>query len=146
MRKSLFSKIFLTQMISILTVIVVIVPMIFISIGEYFVSVQKDGIIKDAKRVAEFAGLMVRTGAKEEIWNYFRDGIEFIAGFTVSKAFLKRKSYYGYEKNGETDPSRKLYSIRSGDYRIFSRHRGDNRDRRAPYDRRKGGRGLSFLR
>lgn len=80
MRKSLFSKIFVTQIIVALTVVIIIVPMIFILIGEYFVSVQKDDILNDANRVAKLTEQFVNMGPDDEVWAIFRKGIEYAGG------------------------------------------------------------------
>ncbi len=80
MRKSLFSKIFFTQILVAFTVVVIIVPMIFVLIGEYFVSVQKDDIFNDASRVARLTEQVINMDANEEMWRVFRNGIEYAGG------------------------------------------------------------------
>ena len=77
MRKSLFSKIFLTQVMVAITVIILIVPTIFLLIGEYFVSVQKDDILQDASRVATLTEQFADMGGNDVTWDFFRQGIEF---------------------------------------------------------------------
>lgn len=77
MRKSLFSKIFLTQVIVAITVIVLILPTIFLLMGEYFVSVQKDDILQDASRVATLTEQISDVGGDDVTWEFFRQGIEF---------------------------------------------------------------------
>ena len=78
MRKSLFSKIFLTQVVVALTVVIIIVPMIFLLIGEYFVSVQKDDILQDASRVATLTEQFIELGDNEAALEIFRNSIEFV--------------------------------------------------------------------
>ena len=80
MRKSIFSKIFLTQILVAFTVVIIIVPMIFVLIGEYFVSVQKDDILSDASRTARLTEQFIGMGADEEMWRVFRNGIEYAGG------------------------------------------------------------------
>lgn len=80
MRKSIFSKIFLTQILVAFTVVIIIVPMIFVLIGEYFVSVQKDDILSDASRTARLTEQFIGMGADEEMWRIFRNGIEYAGG------------------------------------------------------------------
>lgn len=80
MRNSLFSKIFFMQGIVALTVIVLIIPTIFVLIGDYFVSTQKDDILQDASRVAALTAQVADVGGTEETWEFFRSGIEFAGG------------------------------------------------------------------
>lgn len=77
MKRSLFSKIFATQTVVALTAIIIIIPMIFLLIGEYFVSTQKDDILQDARRVAVLAEQLAHVESDEETWKFFRNGIEF---------------------------------------------------------------------
>ncbi len=80
MRKSLFSKIFITQIVVAFTVVLIVIPMIFIMIGEYFVSVQRDDILDDASRVAQLTEQIVDVGTDEKTWEFFKSGIEFVGG------------------------------------------------------------------
>ncbi len=80
MRKSLFSKIFTTQVIVALTVVIIIVPMIFVLIGEYFVSVQKDDILDDATRVASLTLQISDLDIDEKTRKFYNSGIEFAGG------------------------------------------------------------------
>lgn len=77
MRRSLFSKIFLTQVIVALSVIILIIPMIFLLIGEFFVSTQKDEILQDASRVAALTKQFSDVTGDESTWEFFRSGIEY---------------------------------------------------------------------
>lgn len=77
MKRSLFSKIFTTQIVVALTAIIIIIPMIFLLIGEYFVSTQKDDILQDAQRVAILTEQLARVGRDDTTWEFFRSGIEF---------------------------------------------------------------------
>lgn len=77
MRKSIFSKFFMTQIMVAITVIVLIVPMIFLLIGEYFISEQKEDILQDATRVASLTNQIADLGTDEVTWEFFRNGIEF---------------------------------------------------------------------
>ncbi len=80
MRKTLFSKIFLTQIVVALTVVVIIVPMIFVLIGEYFVTVQKDDIMNDAKRVAGLTEQVILMGDNQQTWQMYRSGVAYTGG------------------------------------------------------------------
>ncbi len=80
MRKTLFSKIFITQIVVALTVVIIIVPMIFVLIGDYFVSVQKDDIMNDARRVAGLTEQVIRMGNDRKTWEIFRDGVSYTGG------------------------------------------------------------------
>ena len=77
MRRSIFSKFFMTQVMVAITVIVLIVPMIFLLIGEYFLSAQKEDILQDATRVASLTAQIADVGTDEVTWEFFRSGIEF---------------------------------------------------------------------
>ena len=78
-RKTLFSKIFLTQAVVALTVIVLIIPTIFLLIGEYFLSAQKDDILQDASRVASLSEQVAKIREDETTLQLFKKGVE-IAG------------------------------------------------------------------
>lgn len=80
MRKSLFSKIFFTQIIVNLTIILLIIPTLFFVIGDYFVSTHKEAILQDAGRVAGFSAQIADVGGNERTWEFFRSGIEFVSG------------------------------------------------------------------
>ena len=80
MRKSLFSKFFITQIIVALTVIVIIIPTIFLLIGEYFVTTQKDDILQDASRVATLTLQISDVGMNEETYEFYRNGLEYVGG------------------------------------------------------------------
>lgn len=80
MRKSLFSKIFFTQLIVSLLMIVLIIPTMFVMIGEFFVSTNKETILQDATRVATLTTQISDMSGDENIWNFFRSGIEFAGG------------------------------------------------------------------
>ena len=80
MRKSLFSKIFFTQIIVNLTIILLIIPTLFFIIGDYFVSTHKEAILQDAMRVASLSLQIADVGGDESTWAFFRSGIEFVSG------------------------------------------------------------------
>lgn len=80
MRKSLFSKIFFTQLIVTLMVILLIIPTIFVMIGEFFVSTNKEAILQDAGRVATLTAQISDVAGNEATWKFFRSGIEFAGG------------------------------------------------------------------
>ena len=52
MRKSLFSKIFLMQVLVAIVSIFLIIPMIFVFMGDYFLASQRGDILKETKRIA----------------------------------------------------------------------------------------------
>ena len=78
MKRSLFSKIFVVQLISALTTILLIIPMIFILVGNYFVGAQKDDILEDAMRVSSLTEKASEFGESENILQFYRMGIEYI--------------------------------------------------------------------
>ena len=80
MRKSLFSKIFATQIVVALTVVIIIIPMIFILIGEYLVSIQKDDILQDATRVAGLTMQMTEIRNDQKTKEFYHCGVEFAGG------------------------------------------------------------------
>lgn len=80
MKKSLFTKIFSTQIIVALTVVAIIVPMIFILIGDYFVSVQKDDILEDGTRVARLAAQLPDVSVDERTKGFYISGLELVGG------------------------------------------------------------------
>lgn len=80
MKKSLFSKFFITQIIVALTVFVITIPTIFLLIGEYFVASQKDDIMQDASRVAALTMQISDVGISEATQEFFRSGIEYMGG------------------------------------------------------------------
>ncbi len=83
MRKSIFSKIFFTQIVVTLTVLLIIIPTIFIMIGEFFVSNNKEAILQDAGRVAVLTSQIADISGNEETWEFFRNGIEFAGGQSI---------------------------------------------------------------
>lgn len=80
MRKSLFSKIFFTQLIVSLIVIFLIIPTSFVMIGDFFVESNKEAILQDAGRVAALTSQIADVGGNEATWEFFRSGIEFAGG------------------------------------------------------------------
>ncbi len=77
MRKSLFSKIFITQLLVSLTIIFIVVPMLFLLIGDYFVSQQEKHILQDAVRVAQMTKKISEYEPHGKAWEIFEKGIEF---------------------------------------------------------------------
>lgn len=80
MKKSLFTKIFSTQILVALTVVIIIVPMIFILIGDYFISAQKDDILEDATRVARLASQLPDVSVDERTREFYMSGLELVGG------------------------------------------------------------------
>ncbi len=80
MRKSLFSKIFFTQVFVNLIVIILIIPTLFFAIGGYFVESHRESILLEARRVAHMGTQISDFGEDEKAWEFFRSGIEFVSG------------------------------------------------------------------
>lgn len=80
MKKSLFTKIFFTQIFVNLVVILLIIPTMFFVIGEYFVDTHRESILQDATRVAHMGTKIADLGGDEKTWDFFRSGIEFVSG------------------------------------------------------------------
>ena len=80
MGKSLFTKIFLTQIAGALLVLALVIPAVFMMIGEFFVSNNKEAILQDASRVATLTSQVADIQGDEHTWNFFRQGIEFVGG------------------------------------------------------------------
>ena len=77
MRKSLFSKIFITQLLVSLSIISLVIPMLFLLMGDYFVSEQEELILQDATRVARLTQRISEYELEGEAWEIFEKGIEF---------------------------------------------------------------------
>lgn len=75
--RTLFSKIFLMHIIVALSASLIIIPMIFFLMGNYFIKSQEADILEDAVRVAELSGKVVDIQGNEEAWNYYKMAIEF---------------------------------------------------------------------
>lgn len=80
MKKSLFTKIFSTQILVALTVVLIIVPMIFILIGDYFVASQKDDVLEDATRVARLSSQFSEVSIDERTKEFYISGLELVGG------------------------------------------------------------------
>ena len=80
MHKSLFSKIFFTQISVNLVVVLLIIPTLFFVIGEYFVESHRESILQDAQRVAHMSAKIADLEGDEKAWDFFRSGIEFVSG------------------------------------------------------------------
>lgn len=80
MRKSLFSKIFFTQVFVNLIVILLIIPTLFFAIGGYFVESHRETILMEARRVAQMGTHIADLGEDRRAWEFFRSGIEFASG------------------------------------------------------------------
>ncbi len=80
MRKSLFSKIFFTQVVANLIVIVLVIPTLFFAIGEYFIDSHRESILLEARRVAQMGSQITEFGENEKAWEFFRSSIEFVSG------------------------------------------------------------------
>lgn len=80
MRKSLFSKIFFTQIFVNLIVIILIIPTLFFVIGGYFIETNREAILTEAQRVAQMSAHIAGIEEDERAWDFFRRGIEFASG------------------------------------------------------------------
>lgn len=60
--------------------ILLIIPMIFVMIGDFFVENNKESILQDAGRVAALTSQIADVGGNEATWEFFRSGIEFAGG------------------------------------------------------------------
>ena len=80
MKKSLFTKIFSTQIIVALTVVAIITPMIFWLVGSYFEESQKDDVLEDATRVATLTSLMPEVNADAITKEIYIRGLELVGG------------------------------------------------------------------
>ncbi|MBQ8391173.1 MAG: HAMP domain-containing histidine kinase [Clostridia bacterium] len=83
MRKSLFSKIFITQLLVSLTIIFLVVPTLFLLIGDYFISEQEELILQDAVRVAKLTEHISEYELGAEAWEIFEKGIEFAGSQSI---------------------------------------------------------------
>lgn len=75
--RTLFSKIFLLQITVAVSAIVIIIPLIFYLIGNYFIASQEKDIIQDAKRISEMSEKIVNQPNNADTWNYYRMVIDF---------------------------------------------------------------------
>ncbi len=80
MRKSLFSKIFSTQIFVNLIVIILIIPTLFFVIGRYSVDSHRESLLMEARRVARMGARVTDFEKDESVWEFFRRGIEFAGG------------------------------------------------------------------
>ena len=80
MRKSLFTKIFSTQIVVNLVVLLLVIPTLFFAIGAYYVDTHREAILQDATRVARMATQIADMKGDERTWEFFRSGIEFVSG------------------------------------------------------------------
>lgn len=83
MKKSLFLKIFLTQVTVALLVLALVIPAVFTMIGEFFVSNNKEAILQDATRVATLTAQVSDIQGDENTWRFFKQGIEFVGGQSI---------------------------------------------------------------
>ena len=83
MRKSLFSKIFFSQVLAALLIIFIIVPALFVLIGDYFVDAQKEEIVLDATRVAELSEKITEFEMTDEAWELFEKGLEYAGSQSI---------------------------------------------------------------
>ncbi len=83
MRKSLFSKIFITQLLVSLTIIFLVVPTLFLLIGDYFISEQEELILQDAVRVAQLTEHISEYEIGADAWKIFEKGIEFAGSQSI---------------------------------------------------------------
>ena len=75
--RTLFSKIFLMHIIVALSASIIIIPMIFFLMGNYFIKSQQADILQDAVSVAELSGKVADIQGNDEAWNYYKMAIEF---------------------------------------------------------------------
>lgn len=83
MKKSLFLKIFFTQITVALLVLMLVIPAVFMMIGDFFVSNNEETVRQDAERVATLVLQVSDSGEDDEAWNFFKEGIEYIGGHSV---------------------------------------------------------------
>ena len=83
MKKSLFLKIFLTQITVTLLVLAVVIPAIFMLIGDFFISNNKEVVLQDAERVATLVSRVADNQENEKTWDFFKEGIEYIGGHSI---------------------------------------------------------------
>ena len=65
------------QISSALITIVIIIPMVFFLIGNYFAGVQKDDVLQDAVRVASLSEKIADFSGNDAAWEFYRFGIDF---------------------------------------------------------------------
>jgi len=82
-KKSLFSKIFFTQITVTLVVLLIVVPSIFVLIGDFFIESSKKDILQDATRVAALTSQFAEVEGEEETREFFKNGIEFSGGQSI---------------------------------------------------------------
>ncbi|MBR1970295.1 MAG: HAMP domain-containing protein [Clostridia bacterium] len=75
--RTLFSKIFLMHIVVAVTAIVVIIPLIFFLIGNYFIASQEKDIIEDAVRISQLSESIIDKQNNADAWNYYKMAIEF---------------------------------------------------------------------
>ncbi len=83
MKKSLFSKIFFTQITVTLIVLLIVVPSIFILIGDFFIESNKEDVLQDATRVAALTAQFADVEGGKETREFFKNGIEFAGGQSI---------------------------------------------------------------
>ena len=83
MRKSLFSKIFFSQLFAALFIIFLIIPALFVFIGDYFIDAQKQEILQDAERIADLAEKITEYEMSEKTWDIFEEGLEFAGSQSI---------------------------------------------------------------
>ena len=101
MRKSLFSKIFITQLLVSLTIIFLVVPMLFLLIGDYFVSQQEKYILQDAVRVAQMTKQISEYEPHGKAWEIFEKGIEFAGSQSMMVVLDAEGKILSRPKNAE---------------------------------------------
>ncbi len=77
MRKTLFSKLFVSQLLAAFSIIFLVIPTLFLLIGEHFVSEQEKYILQDATRVAKLTESISSYELDDKAWDIFEKGIEF---------------------------------------------------------------------
>lgn len=77
MRKSLFSKIFLMQVLVAIVSIFLIIPMIFVFMGDYFLASQRGDILKETKRIAALSEKLTEIGDNSAVWSFYKTTIEY---------------------------------------------------------------------
>ena len=61
-KSTLFTKLFLMQVVVALITILLIIPTIFVLVGDYFVGSQKGDILQEAQRVATLSEKILEIG------------------------------------------------------------------------------------
>ncbi len=75
-KSTLFTKLFLMQVVVALITILLIIPTIFVLVGDYFVGSQKGDILQEAQRVATLSEKILEIGDNASVWNFYKMTID----------------------------------------------------------------------